>query len=58
MLFLIFLNFLIQSFSYWIFEPLTTFLTHLLELKFLPILFLLSFIFLFSIKDEESNIEL
>ena len=50
MLFLFFFIFLIQFFSYWIFEPLTSFLTNLLELRFLPIFFLLIFIFLFSTK--------
>ena len=57
MFLLIFFIFLIQSFSYWIFEPLTKVLTYLLELNFLPILLLLIFIFIFSTKKEESDIE-
>ncbi len=57
MLFLIFFIFLIQIFSYWIFEPLTSFFTHLLEIRFLPTFLLFIFIFLFSTKKEESNIK-
>ncbi len=58
MLILIFFISLTQIFSYWIFEPLTSFLTELFEIKFLPIFLLSLFIFLFSIKEEESKIEL
>ncbi len=58
MLLLIFFISLIQIFSYWIFEPLTSFLTNLIEIKFLPIIFLSLFIFLFSINKEESHIEM
>ena len=58
MLILLFFISLTQIFSYWIFEPLTSFLTDLLEIKFLPIFLLSLFTFLFSIKKEESDIEL
>ena len=58
MLLLIFFISLTQIFSYWIFEPLTSFLTDLFEIKILPIFLLSLFIFLFSTKKEESNIEL
>ena len=58
MLLLIFFIWLTQIFSYWIFEPLTSFLTDLLEIKLLPIFLLSLFIFLFSTKKEESNMEL
>ena len=58
MLLLIFFILLTQIFSYWIFEPLTSFLTDLFEIKILPILLLSLFIFLFSTKKEESNMEL
>ncbi|MDC3169002.1 hypothetical protein OA853_01405, partial [Prochlorococcus sp. AH-716-E17] len=57
MLLLIFFILLIQIFSYWIFEPLTAFLTDLLEVSFLPIFLLLIFIVLFTTKKEESNVE-
>ncbi len=53
MLILSFFIFLIQFFSYWIFEPLTAFLTDLLELRFLKTILLLIFIFLFSTKKSE-----
>ena len=55
MLFLIFFISITQIFSYWIFEPLTLFLTDLFEIKILPIFLLSLFIFLFSTKKEESN---
>ena len=58
MLILIFFISLTQIFSYWIFEPLTSFLTDLFEIKFLLIFLLSLFLFLFSIKKEESNMEL
>ncbi len=58
MLLLIFFISLTQIFSYWIFEPLTSFLTDLFEIKILPILLLFFFIFLFSTNKEESNIKL
>ena len=58
MLLLIFFILLTQTFSYWIFEPLTAFLTHLLEIRVLPTFLLFIFIFLFWTKKEESNIEL
>ncbi len=53
MLFLFFFIFLVQFFSYWIFEPLTEFLTNLIELKFLTTFLLLIFIFLFSTKKSD-----
>ncbi len=56
MILLIFFISLTQIFSYWIFEPLTAFLTHLLEIRFLPTFLLFIFIFLFWTKKEESNI--
>jgi len=50
MFFLLFFVVLIQFFTYWIFEPLTTFLEYVFEVRFLPILALLAFILLFSTK--------
>ncbi len=58
MILLIFFISLTQIFSYWIFEPLTFFLTDLFRIKFLPIFLLSLFTFLFWTKKEESNIEL
>ena len=58
MLLLIFFISLTQIFSYWVFEPLTSFLTDLFEIKFLPIFLLSLFIVLFSTKKDGSNMEL
>ena len=58
MILLIFFISLTQIFSYWIFEPLTFFLTDLFKIKFLPIILLSLFTFLFWTNKEESNIEL
>ena len=58
MILLIFFISLTQIFSYWIFEPLTSFLTDLFEIKILPIFLLSLFIFLFWTKKEESNMKL
>ena len=44
---------LIQFFTYWIFEPLTSFLGSFLEIKSLPIFALVGFILLFSAKNIE-----
>ncbi len=51
MLFLIFFITLIQIYSYWIFEPLTGFLTNIVEIRFFPALMLLIFVVLFSTKE-------
>ena len=54
-MFLLFLFVLtIQFLTYWIFEPLTTFLEYVFEVKFLPIVALLAF-FLF-LYTEKSNL--
>ena len=53
---LIFFVLLIQFFSYWIFEPFTSFLTNLVEIKFSPILIVLIFVFLFSGETEKDNL--
>ncbi len=58
MILLIFFISLTLIFSYWIFEPLTFFLTDLFQINFLPIFLLSLFTFLFWTKEEESNIEL
>jgi len=46
---------LIQFFTYWIFEPLASFLGYFLEIRFIPIIALIGFIFLFSAKNIEQN---
>ena len=53
MFLLLFFVALIQFFTYWIFEPLTSFLEYVLEIRFLPFVALLVFILLFSGKKIE-----
>ncbi len=55
MFLLLFLVFLIQFFTYWIFEPLASFLEYVLEIKIFPIVALIGLVFLFSAKDIEQN---
>ena len=44
--------FLIQFFVFWIYEPFTIFLTNLLAIRLLPGIVLLTFLFLFSAKND------
>ena len=53
MLLLLFFVLLLQSFSFWVFEPLASFATNVLEIRLFPIISLLGFIVLFSGKDIE-----
>jgi len=46
---------LIQFFTYWIFDPLASFLEYLLEIRLFPIIALIGLIFLFSAKNIEQN---
>ncbi len=46
---------LIQFFTYWIFEPFTSFLEHVLEIRLFPIIALLFLILLFSGKNIKRN---
>jgi len=55
MFLLLFLVLLIQFFTYWIFEPLASFLEYVLEIRLLPIIVLIGLIFLFSAKDIKQN---
>ncbi len=55
MFLLLFFVLLIQFLTYWIFEPLTSFLEYVLEIKLLPIIALLAFIVLFSGKNFDHN---
>ena len=55
MFLLLFFVLLIQFFTYWIFEPLASFLEYVLEIRFFPIVALIGLIFLFSEKNIEKN---
>ena len=55
MFLLLFFVLLIQFFTYWIFEPLASFLEYALEIRTFPIIALLVLIFLFSAKNIEQN---
>ena len=46
---------LIQIFTYWVFEPLASFLEYVLEIRLFPIIALIGFVFLFSAKNIEQN---
>ena len=53
MVLLLFFVLLIQFFTYWIFEPLASFLEYCLEIRWFPIIALIGLVFLFA----EKNIE-
>ncbi len=53
MFLLLFFALLIQFFTYWIFEPLATFLEYVLEIRLFPIIALIGLVFLFSAKNIE-----
>ena len=55
MFLLLFVVLLIQFFTYWIFEPLASFVEYFLEIKLFPIIALIGLIFLFSAKNIEQN---
>ena len=55
MFLLLFFVLLIQFLSYWILEPLASFLEYVLEIKSFPIIALIGLIFLFSAKNIEEN---
>ncbi len=55
MFLLLFFVLLIQFFTYWIFEPLASFLEYVLEIRLFPIIALIGLIFLFSEKNIEKN---
>jgi len=42
---------IVQFFTYWIFDPLATFIEYILEIRFFPIIALVSLILLFSTKN-------
>ena len=53
MFLLLFFVLLIQFFTYWVFEPLATFLEYVLEIRLFPIIALIGLVFLFSAKNIE-----
>ena len=55
MFLLLFFVLLIQFFTYWIFEPLASFLEYVLEIRLIPIIALIGLVFLFSAKIIEEN---
>ena len=55
MFLLLFFVLLIQFFTYWIFEPLASFLEYVLEIRVFPIITLVVLIILFSTKTIEQN---
>ena len=55
MFLLLFFVFLIQFFTFWVFEPLASFLEYVLEIRFFPIVALIGLDSLFSAKKIEQN---
>jgi len=55
MFLLLFFVLLVQFSTYWIFEPLSSFLEYVLEIRFFPIFALIALVFLFSAKNIEQN---
>ena len=53
MFLLFFVVLLIQFFTYWIFEPVVSFLEYIFEIRFLPFIALFVLILLFSAKNTE-----
>ena len=55
MFLLLFFVFLIQFFTYWVFEPLASILGYVLEMRLFPIIALIGLVLLFSTKNIEQN---
>ena len=55
MFLLLFFVLLIQFLTYWIFEPLASFLEYALEIRLIPIIALIGLVFLFSANKIEHN---
>ena len=55
MFLLLFFVLLIQFFTYWIFEPVTSFVEYALEIRLFPSIAILSLILLFAQKNIEQN---
>ena len=58
MFILLFLVLILQVISFWIYEPLVTFMTNVIEIKFAPISLLLISVVLFSAKKDSILSEL
>jgi len=55
MFLLLFFVLLIQFFTYWIFEPLSSFLVYVLEIRLFPAFALITLFLLFSTRNIEKN---
>ena len=55
MFLLLFFVLLIQFFTYWLFEPLGSFLEYVLEIRIFPIIALIGLVLLFSTKNIDQN---
>ncbi len=55
MFLLLFFILLIQFFTYWIFEPIVSFLAYVLEIRLFPVIALIGLMFLFTTKNIEPN---
>ena len=55
MFLLLFFVLLIQFFTYWIFEPVTSFVEYAIEIRLFPGIALVGLIFLFSANNIEQN---
>ena len=55
MFLLLFFVLLIQFLTYWIFEPLASFLEYVLEIRLIPIIALIGLVFLYSAKNIKKN---
>jgi hypothetical protein len=55
MFFVLFFVLLIQFFTFWIFEPLVSFVEYVLEIRFFPIIALIVLISLFAGKTFDKN---
>jgi len=55
MFLLLFFVLLIQFFTFWIFEPLASFLEYVFQIRLFPITALIGLIFLFSAKNIEQK---
>ena len=55
MFLLLFFIFLIQFFTYWVFEPVASFFEYVLEIRLFLVIALMALVFLFSAKNIEQN---
>ena len=55
MFLLLFFVLLIQFLTYWIFQPIASYLEYVLEIRMFPMIALIGLIFLFSAKNIEQN---